>query len=596
VAERFYSTYQVAELLGTTPAAVREWIDRGRLPGQQFEDGSVRVAEPILVEFLHDRGIEIESALTRTSGRPGPVEPPLHRLLTGQPAPGTAPASPDELRRPGRPSPPEQPAAADEQARPPERETEPAPAAEEEPSVSVSVVGPGQDGDGEAVAHVRVRAGSEQAPQEPAGPSEPPQEPTPGEPEEAPRPAEEPRPTQEPEPAATAEEDPVRRLAEAILADAVGRGATAIHLEQQAGRPRLRLRIDGVMQEKTQFGRRLPAAVSAALPVELRAMAGLGPIGLEPQTGCCSREIEGRTWDFRLHACPMAEGERLVVSIVAPATQAGLMGLGLSEADLAALRRPLSEPAGLVLVTGPSRPQRRAMLRAMLNELNSHRRALLCLECEAEPLIEGVSHLHHDVGEDCGREELLAVVSGQDPDVVAVEDVGAATPAAVAVELSCDGRLALGGLAGRGSADALSALCGLSDRPIALAAGLLAVVESRTLRRLCPHCRTTRAADPELLARLGVERLGFEVAAGNGCSHCGGSGHRGTMTICSVIEADAVIAKLLRLGSDYGAFEQAIRLSGRNTLARRAVDGLARQQFSLEELIRVLPRLKLPVE
>jgi len=370
----------------------------------------------------------------------------------------------------------------------------------------------------------------------------------------------EPEPEPEPAPqAATTGPATAPQIAQAVLRDGVVRGAEAIHLEPTGGRLTLRLRLDGVMHEKVKFRDGLPDGAAEALIETLKGFAGLAPGRPGPQSGEFRQAIDGRDVCFRVVTLPTPGGDRLVLHVIDPETsrpgQADLLG----PVDLTGIHALLAQPCGLLLVAAAGRRDRSAVLRAMVGALNTRARNVITVEVSAGPVIEGVSQSVPQPVAGYSQGDALAAAGDQDPDVVMIEEIRDPAAAATAVELAGERCMVLVGVPARSSAQALARFAEMSGRPDQLAGALLAVVHSQIVRRLCGYCR------------------------GAGCPRCSNTGYAGIVALSAIAEADARLARAVRLEQGSDALRSTESLQD---VARRAV---AAGVTSEAEIARVLP-------
>ncbi len=390
--ERLFSTYQIADLFGISEAAVADWVRKGWLPVRDMPGQQVRISEKGLVQFLKDRGIDMEAIMAKVATDEA-----------GKQLPETVPPSTVAV--------------------PPEESSPPPP--EEPLPVPPAVVA-------EEVEH------SESQPV-----------------------------------------DPAAQLAEAVLQDAVARGVSHIHLDSCRDGLSLRVRIDGVLHDKPNFGSRLPSGLGPRLIVHLKTLAGLNVTETAcSQTGRFRCNVKGCDVDFRLATCPTVHGERLVIHI--PGREEGTLALsqiGLGDDDLSLLRCLLAEPCGLIIVADPSGSPKATMLRAMLAEVNTPCRDIIALESRGEIRIEGVSRCRVDRDKGFTAADALPASRDQDVDVIMLDDIPDRSTAAVTVEAAQDGTLVLAGIFARNPADAMEMMLE-SAKPWALASALLAVIQN----------------------------------------------------------------------------------------------------------------------
>ncbi len=370
---------------------------------------------------------------------------------------------------------------------------------------------------------------------------------------------------------------PVIRLINALVAQAVERGASDIHLEPAAdsrdgGAPGMavRLRRDGVMEEVL----RLPAQVAPMLVSRVKVMARLDIAEKRlPQDGRISLAIGGRALDIRVSTLPASGGERVVLRILDQSAVAlDLDDLGLDPATHASLKEALSAPNGILLVTGPTGAGKTTTLYAALRLLNDGRRNILTIEDPVEYAVAGVGQTQVDSRVGLTFAQGLRAILRQDPDVVLVGEIRDRETAEIAVQAALTGHLVLSTVHANSAAGAITRLRDFGVETFLIAATLRAVVAQRLVRLVCPHCVAEEPLAAALAGRIGLP-AGLAVAKANGCEHCHMTGYVGRRGLFELISADGRLRALVNDGAGEAAIEQAGLLRSLGESARAAVVG-----------------------
>jgi type IV pilus assembly protein PilB len=381
----------------------------------------------------------------------------------------------------------------------------------------------------------------------------------------------------------------VGQVLDAVLKDAVNRGATAIHLDAEGDGLALRLRVGGRLYEKTQFKPRLPKGMRTSLPALCKRLSGLRPEETaRPQGGGFRVRIDGQDRHFRIQSCPTSRGERIVITLAGRQTAPAIEGLGFSEEDLALVRRMLAEPAGLVLVASPPRSVGPRFLASLAAVLGAGERRIAVIARRTDFEIPGAFYVRPDA-EAMPTAAAIRAVAEQDTDVIVLEDL--CDSAAVAAALDAAGeRRVLAGLAIRGDGGGPSLLADAGADHLALAQSLVGTISVAALRRICDSCRTTAATDLELLTRLGLGGEADVVRSwsGSGCAACGQTGYAGETTATAVLAIGEEMARLIRCSAGRQAIEEAARRAGARTLRDAVMEKVLAGETSLEEAARAL--------
>ena len=642
MSQRLYTLFQVADLLGSTLGEVESWISKGWLPCRQMPEGSVRVSEEGLVRFLESQGIDLGEVMSRIAqseaipSAPDPAadtpvekdehgpdesdhrQPPaivVHPHLpevtppawadSPRPSPALpAPTAPRAIPPDPDPAQDPQPVAEDkpaDEADVPDAEPEPQPVAEEtaEPPTTEAVdvvtvdpaVGAGvkETASAEIAEHAPApEAVASQAVEQDQGDASAKDSPADDIPSDT-VPAED-GPAEE-EPVEVSPRDPVRQVIETVLDGALDRQASHIHLVSDREGLSLRLRIDGVLQDKSSFRRHLPAGLGPAVMAELLSAAGVDAAETRrPMRGVFSRTAGDRDVEFVLDTTPTIQGRRVVIHVHDPRRSLpGLTELGLSSADRSRLESLLSAQAGLVMVAGPPRSGRMTTLRALAMALREMERDVVTVERSAEVIVPGVCRSVADACAGFSCAEAIDALARQDPDVIVVEGLVRSDAVQAAVEAARDGVLVLAAVnASTARAAALATEMGAD--PYDVAEALLAVVEQRLVRRLCPECTRTSSLPRELPAGLGRAELCFPVFESAGCQACRRIGYKGRTGLFSVLEVDESIAPVIRRAGSADDIVRAARQAGAQTIADAIVRALREGVTSIAEVQRVFGR------
>jgi general secretion pathway protein E len=351
----------------------------------------------------------------------------------------------------------------------------------------------------------------------------------------------------------SADDAPVIRLINGIIAEAVRQGASDIHIEPYETGLVVRLRNDGVLEEKL----RLPANVAPVIVSRIKVMARLDIAERRiPQDGRISLTLGGKLIDVRVSTLPSRAGERVVLRVLDKDNSGiSLDLLGMSGACLEILTSALLEPNGIILVTGPTGSGKTTTLYAGLKRLNDGSRNILTVEDPVEYAVEGVGQTQ--VNEKVGMTFAagLRAILRQDPDVVMVGEIRDRETADIAVQAALTGHLVVSTVHTNDAIGAVTRLRDMRIEPFLLASTLRAVVAQRLVRRLCTECRAPVQCDKRLGALLGFE-AGTIVYQAQGCSACKNTGFQGRIGVFEAVRVDETIRKIINAGGDEAVLAQ----------------------------------------
>jgi general secretion pathway protein E len=382
----------------------------------------------------------------------------------------------------------------------------------------------------------------------------------------------------------SADDAPVIRLINGIIADAVRQGVSDIHIEPYESGLVIRMRIDGVLHERL----RLPAAVAPVVVSRIKVMSRLDIAERRlPQDGRIGLSVAGRLLDVRVSTLPGRAGERVVLRIL-DKEAAGIDpdALGMPDRIDQAFRAALTEPNGIVLVTGPTGSGKTTTLYAALRLLNDGSRNILTVEDPIEYAVDGIgqTQVNPKVGLDFAAG--LRAILRQDPDVVMVGEIRDRETADIATQASLTGHLVLSTVHTNDAVGAITRLRDMKIEPFLIASTVRAVIAQRLVRRLCPMCST--AAEPPAAIRSMLKLgEGTMIHEPRGCEACGHKGYRGRIGVFELIRIDDRIRAIINDNGDEAAittiaFAETDRLG--KAVRRLVADGMT----SAEEALRIL--------
>ncbi|WP_420469557.1 type II secretion system ATPase GspE [Brevundimonas sp. FT23042] len=381
----------------------------------------------------------------------------------------------------------------------------------------------------------------------------------------------------------TADDAPVIRLINGIIAEAVRTGASDIHLEPFESALVVRLRVDGVLREALTLSPRITPLLVSRIKVMARLDIAEKRI---PQDGRIPLALGGKTLDVRVSTLPSRAGERVVLRIL-DKDQAGLSleQLGMAPDALEAFRAALREPNGIILVTGPTGSGKTTSLYAGLSLLNDATRNILTVEDPVEYAIDGIGQTQVNTKVGMTFAAGLRAILRQDPDVVMVGEIRDVETAGIAVQASLTGHLVLSTVHTNDAVGAVTRLRDMGIEPFLLASTLRLIVAQRLVRRLCGECRSAEPAD-KATARLAGVRKGDTVWRPHGCPHCQNTGYVGRVGLYEILRVDDRVRRLIASEAGEDAIAEAA-FEGGGGLGQRARDLVLAGVTSVEEAVRV---------
>jgi type IV pilus assembly protein PilB len=387
---------------------------------------------------------------------------------------------------------------------------------------------------------------------------------------------------------ADAEEAPVVRMVNAVIAEAISQRASDVHLEPTSERLRVRYRVDGVLHDATDA----PLAAHRPIISRLKIMAGMDIAKTRlPQDGRFSAKCNDRSIDVRMATLPTAWGEAAVLRLLDKSSGVlRLDALGFHPEELERYRAAFTVTQGAVITSGPTGSGKTSTLYATLVEIGRPETSIIAVEDPVEYRIEGIKQIQ--VASRAGLTFPLALRSilRSDPDVILVGEIRDLETARLAAEAALTGHLVFSTIHTTSAAAVPLRLIDMGVEPFLVTSAVTAVVGQRLIRRLCPECAVPHEPDRATRSALGLpDEL---IDAGTlrravGCSHCGGSGYRGRTGIYEIMVMTPEICRLVNAGADRRDIERWAVSEGMDTLRMAALRRVAEGTVSIAEVMRV---------
>ncbi|MFH1658071.1 MAG: ATPase, T2SS/T4P/T4SS family [Pseudomonadota bacterium] len=381
---------------------------------------------------------------------------------------------------------------------------------------------------------------------------------------------------------------PVVRLIDSILTDAVKREASDIHFEPEANFLRIRYRIDGMLRQI----RALHKSYWPAMTVRIKVLSGMNIAEMRaPQDGRISLTVSGRPIDFRVASQPTIHGENIVLRILD--RQKGIVpleGLGLAEEHLHQLKLMISRPEGIILVTGPTGSGKTTTLYSVLNHINSEGIHIMTLEDPVEYPMAMVRQTSVSETAKLDFANGIRSMMRQDPDVILVGEVRDAETAEMAFRAAMTGHQVYTTLHTNSAIGAVPRLLDIGVLPDVMAGNIIGIIAQRLIRRLCDHCKSPYHAEPHEIRLLGSLGEGPRpvLFRATGCELCDFQGYRGRIAIMELLRIDAGIDELIARRATTHEIRSRALLQGFTTLADDGMQRVLNGTTSLEELARVV--------
>ena len=383
--------------------------------------------------------------------------------------------------------------------------------------------------------------------------------------------------------------DNIVALGDEIFHAALIRQATDIHIEPTSSDLRIRLRVDGLLDDYRQ----LPIAVHVPLLSRLKVMSGMDIAERRaPQDGRFTLSSEhSNEIDIRTATIPTKHGERMTLRLLATQTQdLTLEKLGMAKSDLTQFEHAINRPNGLVLLTGPTGCGKSTTLYAAIrNLINRKSLNVITIEDPVEYVIDGISQVEVDTNDKVSFHKALRSALRHDPDVLMIGEIRDEETADTAIRAALTGHLVFTTIHANSATGAITRLTDMGIKPFLIGAVSRMFAAQRLIRRLCDKCRTAYAMTEDEADLLGTEELvGKTVYHPTGCKYCAGTGFRGRVGLFEFVPFDREIARLVANRPDETELQKLLADRDHPDLLEDAVKKLLEGQTSIDQIATVI--------
>ncbi|HTU96379.1 MAG TPA: ATPase, T2SS/T4P/T4SS family [Solirubrobacteraceae bacterium] len=384
-----------------------------------------------------------------------------------------------------------------------------------------------------------------------------------------------------------ATETPIVKLVNALLSQAVTHGASDVHFEAETREMRVRIRVDGVLEEIARIpGRMVPGVVSR---IKIMCELDISERRL-PQDGRVGLNVDGKQIDIRVVTLPTVHGESVVMRILDRSNVLiEIPKLGLDDFSLNRLKGATGHAHGSVLVTGPTGSGKSTTLYAVLNSLNTPDKNIVTIEDPVEYQLDGVTQVAVNARSGLTFAAGLRAMMRADPDIIMVGEIRDRETAQISIEAALTGHLLLSTLHTNDAPSSITRLVEMGIEPFLVASSVRCVIAQRLARLLCTGCKRPVTLEASVLARSGFhvdhDISGYEAG---GCPRCSGSGYRGRVGIYEIMPVSDEIRDLALHSASADKIMDTARAEGMRTLREDAFEKVRHGVTSVDEVLRVL--------
>jgi type II secretory ATPase GspE/PulE/Tfp pilus assembly ATPase PilB-like protein len=380
---------------------------------------------------------------------------------------------------------------------------------------------------------------------------------------------------------------PVVRLIDALLTEAVQHGASDIHFEPESSFLRIRYRIDGVLRQV----RSLHKSFWPSMVVRLKVMGNMNIAETRaPQDGRVSLRLSGRPIDFRMASHPTTHGENLVLRILD--RQKGIVPLdqlGLDDDMLSMLKTVIAKPEGIVLVTGPTGSGKTTTLYSVLNHVNTESVNIMTLEDPVEYPMAMIRQTSINEAAKLDFVNGIRSMMRQDPDIILVGEIRDHPTAEMAFRAAMTGHQVYSTLHTNSAIGAIPRLLDIGILPDVMAGNIIGIVAQRLVRVLCKECKTSYSPDASERKLLGIAATrDIALHRATGCDACHHQGFKGRLAIMELLNMDHDLDDLVAQRASTRQIREAALANGFRTLAADGVRRILQGVTSVAEVSRVV--------
>jgi len=382
---------------------------------------------------------------------------------------------------------------------------------------------------------------------------------------------------------------PIAKLVSSIIRGAIDTRASDVHIEPQESDVRVRYRVDGILRNAID----VPSSAQLEVVSHIKIMSDMDISERRvPQDGHMALRHDGKNYDLRVSSLPAVGGEKIVIRILDKnAGKWSLDAVVTSSDDNQKFRELVSNPYGMLLLTGPTGCGKTTTLYSVLQLVSTPERNVVTVEDPVEYRLDGITQVQVRPVAGMTFASALRSILRQDPDVILIGEIRDLETAEIAISAALTGHLVLSTLHTNDAAGAISRLINLGIPPFLVSSALLGAVAQRLIRVACPQCKQVYQPSQEerklLLGESGADG-DIKLYRSPGCKNCFQMGYRGRKAIYEILSVSQVIRKMIVDGASDDKIKQQAVASGMKTLRKSGIDEVAGGVTTLDELMRVV--------
>jgi len=385
----------------------------------------------------------------------------------------------------------------------------------------------------------------------------------------------------------------ISKILNVILVGSIKLNASDIHIEPKENEAKLRIRLDGILQDVLVFDLK----IYEALLSRIKLLSGMKlNISDRPQDGRFTVLAEKTTIEIRSSTLPAEWGESIVMRILNPKALISLGELGLREDLLKIFKKEIKKPNGMIIVTGPTGSGKTTTLYAILKEIQSPELKIITIEDPIEYHLEGITQTQVDPKSGYDFANGLRAIVRQDPDVILVGEIRDLETAQIAIQAALTGHLVLTTLHTNDAAGTVARLIALGEKPVNIAPAINMAVAQRLVRKVCKKCAILDRPSDEECEKIkeGLKNLNIKISKdlkikkAKGCEDCNFTGYRGRTGIFEAFLVDDEMEKFILASPSISELREMAKKKGMVTMYQDGLLKVIEGITTIEEVERVV--------
>jgi type II secretory ATPase GspE/PulE/Tfp pilus assembly ATPase PilB-like protein len=385
----------------------------------------------------------------------------------------------------------------------------------------------------------------------------------------------------------------ISKILNVILVGSIKLNASDIHIEPKENEAKLRIRLDGILQDVLVFDLK----IYEALLSRIKLLSGMKlNISDRPQDGRFTVLAEKTTIEIRSSTLPAEWGESIVMRILNPKALISLGELGLREDLLKIFKGEIKKPNGMIIVTGPTGSGKTTTLYAILKEIQSPELKIITIEDPIEYHLEGITQTQVDPKSGYDFANGLRAIVRQDPDVILVGEIRDLETAQIAIQAALTGHLVLTTLHTNDAAGTVARLIALGEKPVNIAPAINMAVAQRLVRKVCKKCAILDRPSDEEFEKIkeGLKNLNIKISKdlkikkAKGCEDCNFTGYRGRTGIFEAFLVDDEMEKFILTSPSISELREMAKKKGMVTMYQDGLLKVIEGITTIEEVERVV--------